>query len=131
MLSAVQSAIKGGLLFSRKALSLAQKHGYIHRGPDDTYLDETVGFTVALFGFYTQCAIASVFAIVLALVALSGFYTQCAIASVFVIVLALVALSGFYTQWARAPRSVSVSMLVSVIVLEHYYYYYHCHHDHG
>ena len=105
----MQSAIKGGLLFSRKALSLAQKHGYIHRGPDDTYLDETVGFTVALFGFYTQCAIASVF----------------------VIVLALVALSGFYTQWARAPRLVSVSVLVSVTILEHYYYYDHCHHDHG
>ena len=35
-------------------MALAEKHGYVHRAPEDTYLDETVGFTVALFGFYTQ-----------------------------------------------------------------------------
>ncbi|KAL1498515.1 hypothetical protein AB1Y20_013838 [Prymnesium parvum] len=52
---AVQSSIKGGLLFGRKALALAHKHGYIHRSQvEDSYLDETIGFTVALFGFYSQ-----------------------------------------------------------------------------
>mmetsp|Transcript_6172 Transcript_6172/g.16340 ORF Transcript_6172/g.16340 Transcript_6172/m.16340 type:complete len:135 (+) Transcript_6172:84-488(+) len=54
IISAVQSAIKGGLIFARKSLALAQAHGYIHRSAEDTYLDEMVGFTVALFGFYTQ-----------------------------------------------------------------------------
>jgi len=54
LISAVQSAIKGGLLFARKAVTLARKHGYVHPSAHDEYLDEMLGFTIALLGFYTQ-----------------------------------------------------------------------------
>uniref|UniRef100_A0A7S3AXW1 Uncharacterized protein n=1 Tax=Haptolina ericina TaxID=156174 RepID=A0A7S3AXW1_9EUKA len=54
LISAVQSSIRGGLLFARKSLHWANEHGYIHLTAADSYLDETVGFTFALLGFYTQ-----------------------------------------------------------------------------
>lgn len=58
MVSAVQSALRGGLLFSRAALAYARKNGHLDQriadAADEARLVEVVGYAVALFGFYTQ-----------------------------------------------------------------------------
>jgi hypothetical protein len=54
IISTVQSAINGGLMFSRAAMRFASKKGLVHIDPDDSFLDEIVGWTLALGGAYFQ-----------------------------------------------------------------------------
>lgn len=55
IISAVHLALRGGLLFSRSLLSYAQAHGYLtSKSHEETYLDEALGYTVAVLGFYCQ-----------------------------------------------------------------------------
>ena len=53
IISAVQSAIRGGRLAARKTLSYCDRHGYIHVADVDG-LAEVIGYTLAVLGFYTQ-----------------------------------------------------------------------------
>lgn len=50
IMSAVQSGIRGGLLFSRSILRYLNSRGIIKFDEDDTYLDEVVGWSFAFFG---------------------------------------------------------------------------------
>jgi len=52
--SAVQSALRGGLMFARSLMKWANSKGYIQLDQNDTYADEVAGYTVAAFGFYCQ-----------------------------------------------------------------------------
>lgn len=54
VISAVESAIRGGLMFSRRMLKFANNRGYIKLDEDDTYLDEVVGWALAAIGIYFQ-----------------------------------------------------------------------------
>ncbi len=54
IISSVQTAIRGGLLFSRRTLHFLNDKGYIQFNDEDSYLDEIIGWTVALFGVYYQ-----------------------------------------------------------------------------
>jgi len=54
VIAAVQSGIRGGLMFSRSLLKFALKKGYISFDDEDTYIDEVVGWSVAAFGIYFQ-----------------------------------------------------------------------------
>ena len=55
VLSAFQSAMRGGLMCARALLRLANKHGLVEDlHEDDTYLDECIGFALAFCGFVTQ-----------------------------------------------------------------------------
>ena len=59
VVSAAQSGMRGGLMFSRGLLNWLNKRGVRRIGPlslkhDETYFDEIVGYTVALFGFWVQ-----------------------------------------------------------------------------
>ena len=52
--SAVQSAMRGGLLFSRGLMAYANKTGRLQLRADDSLVDEFVGYFVAALGFYVQ-----------------------------------------------------------------------------
>lgn len=59
VVSAVQSGLRGGLMFSRGLLNWLNKRGVKRLGPfslehEHTYLDEAVGYCVAACGFYVQ-----------------------------------------------------------------------------
>ena len=59
VISAVQSGLRGGLMFSRGLLNWLNKRGFYSIGPfslkhEDTYIDELVGYAVAALGFYVQ-----------------------------------------------------------------------------
>lgn len=54
IISAFQSALRGGLICSRAVLRWANARGLIDVEEDDTYLDEVAGYTLAALGFYTQ-----------------------------------------------------------------------------
>jgi len=59
IISAAQSALRGGLLFSRSILNLAKAKGVTKLGPislshEETYVDELLGFGLAAIGFATQ-----------------------------------------------------------------------------
>ena len=59
VVSAAQSGLRGGLLFSRGVAAWLNKRGHtsllgFSLEPDKTYLDEAVGFALAAFGFYVQ-----------------------------------------------------------------------------
>ncbi len=56
VISAVQSGIRGGLLFSRKMLKFLKEKGYIEFNEEESYLDEIVGWVVAFVGVYFQLA---------------------------------------------------------------------------
>ena len=47
-------ALLGGLLFSRSILRWARHRGIVATAPEDTVLDELVGYAVAALGFYAQ-----------------------------------------------------------------------------
>tara|TARA_B110001452_G_C14853970_1_gene298293 strand:+ start:42 stop:308 length:267 start_codon:yes stop_codon:yes gene_type:complete len=53
VISAVQSSVRGGCLAARKLLAYGAKHGLLQYKESDRY-DELFGYTLALFGFYTQ-----------------------------------------------------------------------------
>jgi len=54
VVSAFHSAIKGGLIFSRHIIVFLNKKGLISINHEDTYLDEVVGWGIALVGFWFQ-----------------------------------------------------------------------------
>lgn len=55
VISAFYSGIRGGLYFSRNGLIfLSTKYKFINIDPDNTYIDEIVGWVIAAIGFYTQ-----------------------------------------------------------------------------
>jgi hypothetical protein len=57
VISAVQSAMRGGLMCSRAMLRWAAGRGLIEQpSADDAALAEAVGYAVALVGCYCQCA---------------------------------------------------------------------------
>lgn len=53
-ISACQSAMRGGLICSRALLRFANKQRWIDVREEDTKLDEVVGYSLAVLGFYTQ-----------------------------------------------------------------------------
>jgi len=54
IISAVQSTIRGGLLFSRRTLKYLAEKGHIKFNEDESELDEIIGWSVALIGVYFQ-----------------------------------------------------------------------------
>ena len=54
IISSVQSAIRGGLLFARNTLGYLSKQGYINFKEDESYLDEAIGWSIAACGIYFQ-----------------------------------------------------------------------------
>jgi len=54
VISAVESAIRGGLMFSRRILSFLNDKGILDLKEEDTYLDEIVGWLLAFVGIYFQ-----------------------------------------------------------------------------
>lgn len=55
VISAVHSASRGGLMFSRHGIKYLVKQGYIsHINLDETYIDEAVGWSLAVVGIYFQ-----------------------------------------------------------------------------
>jgi hypothetical protein len=54
VISAVQSGVRGGLMFSRRLLAYCNEKGWTDLKDEDTYLDEIVGWGVAFLGVYFQ-----------------------------------------------------------------------------
>eukprot|EP01129_Flabellula_baltica_P015625 TRINITY_DN8023_c0_g1_i1.p1 TRINITY_DN8023_c0_g1~~TRINITY_DN8023_c0_g1_i1.p1 ORF type:complete len:362 (+),score=84.70 TRINITY_DN8023_c0_g1_i1:121-1086(+) len=54
IVSAVHSSIKGGLMFSRHIIIFLNKKGYLTINHEETYVDEVVGWGVALIGLWFQ-----------------------------------------------------------------------------
>jgi len=59
VVSAAQSGLRGGLLFSRGMCAWLNRRGHksflgLSLEPDKTYLDEAVGYVLAALGFYVQ-----------------------------------------------------------------------------
>ena len=54
VISSVQSAIRGGLLFSRRILGFLNRKGYISFNECESYLEEYIGWAVAGLGVYFQ-----------------------------------------------------------------------------
>ena len=54
IISAFHSAIRGGLMVARGGLRYLNKKGVVNVDPDETYLDEVLGWTLAAVGFYWQ-----------------------------------------------------------------------------
>ena len=54
VVSAVHLALLGGLLFSRSLMRWARTKGYLATSPEETVLDEVVGYAVAAVGFWCQ-----------------------------------------------------------------------------
>lgn len=54
IVSSVQSAIRGGLLFSRSVLKYLNDKGYIQFNDEDSYLDEIIGWIIAFYGIFFQ-----------------------------------------------------------------------------
>ena len=54
IISAFHSALRGGLMCSRNVLEYLSKMKIIHINPDETYLDEIVGYALAALGLYFQ-----------------------------------------------------------------------------
>ena len=62
VISALTSALQGGLMTARAILRIANKKGsnlfgLIPKDDKDTYIDETIGFALACLGFYFQFSI--------------------------------------------------------------------------
>jgi hypothetical protein len=54
VISAVQSAIRGGLMASRRLLKFANNRGWVNLNENDTYADEYLGWALAAIGVYFQ-----------------------------------------------------------------------------
>ncbi|CAN0019210.1 unnamed protein product [Ectocarpus fasciculatus] len=57
LISTVQSAIKGGLLFSRSLMYFVSEVTPLKLDPDNSFLDEVLGWTLAACGAYFQTSI--------------------------------------------------------------------------
>ena len=56
VISAVQSALRGGRLAARKTLAYCDRHGYLHVADVDGLAD-VIGYTLAVLGFYGHVAL--------------------------------------------------------------------------
>jgi hypothetical protein len=54
VVSSVQSAIRGGLIFSRSILKYLNDKGYIQFNDEESYLDEIIGWIIAFYGIFFQ-----------------------------------------------------------------------------
>ena len=54
IISSVQSAIRGGLMFSRHIMKFLKNLGYMSLNDEETYLDEFVGWGIGMIGVYFQ-----------------------------------------------------------------------------
>ena len=54
IITALYSALRGGLLVSRNALRKLSVLNLVHIKPEDTYLDELSGWALGAFGFWVQ-----------------------------------------------------------------------------
>ena len=62
VISALTSALQGGLITARAILRIANKRGsdlfgFIPKDDKDTHIDEVIGFSLAILGFYFQFSI--------------------------------------------------------------------------
>jgi len=57
IISSVHSAIRGGHMFSKNVLDYLNKMGYLQIKNEDTYLDEIVGYAVAVIGLWFQLSL--------------------------------------------------------------------------
>eukprot|EP01065_Artemidia_motanka_P049497 TRINITY_DN8222_c0_g2_i1.p1 TRINITY_DN8222_c0_g2~~TRINITY_DN8222_c0_g2_i1.p1 ORF type:complete len:359 (+),score=96.87 TRINITY_DN8222_c0_g2_i1:88-1164(+) len=54
IIAAVQSALRGGLMFSHRSMKFARAHGYCKSIEPGSFFDDAVGYVVAAAGLYTQ-----------------------------------------------------------------------------
>lgn len=54
VISAFHSCIKGGLIFGRELVHFMHEKGYVKFDIDDTYIDEGIGWGIAVIGLLTQ-----------------------------------------------------------------------------
>jgi hypothetical protein len=54
IISAFHSSIKGGLIFGRELVHFMHEKGYVKFDIDDTYIDEGIGWGIAVIGLFTQ-----------------------------------------------------------------------------
>jgi len=54
VISAVHSAIRGGLMFGKYVVNFLHEKGYLKTDDKDTYMDEVIGWGIALSGFLFQ-----------------------------------------------------------------------------
>ena len=57
IMSAFHSAIRGGHMFSKNVLEYLSKMGYVQIKHEDTYLDEIIGYAVAVIGLWFQLSL--------------------------------------------------------------------------
>ncbi len=60
VIGTIQSAIRGGLMCSRSGLKFATDKGLIPARPNNTYLDEIIGWGLAALGAYVQVSISTI-----------------------------------------------------------------------
>ncbi|CAJ1339500.1 unnamed protein product [Effrenium voratum] len=56
IISAVHSAIRGGMIFAEYLVDFLHEKGYLEVEHKDTYIDEAIGWSIAALGFLTQLA---------------------------------------------------------------------------
>ena len=56
ILSAFYSAVRGGLLVTRNVMRILDRKDILHIDPNETYIDEILGWALAAIGFYFQFA---------------------------------------------------------------------------
>jgi len=54
VISAFHSCIRGGLMFGRELVHYMHEKGYVKFDIDDTFIDEGIGWAIAVIGFITQ-----------------------------------------------------------------------------
>jgi hypothetical protein len=54
VISAFYSAIRGGLMVMRSAMAILDRKGIVHIDPNETFIDEVLGWALAALGFYFQ-----------------------------------------------------------------------------
>eukprot|EP01063_Lacrimia_lanifica_P005642 TRINITY_DN13394_c0_g1_i2.p1 TRINITY_DN13394_c0_g1~~TRINITY_DN13394_c0_g1_i2.p1 ORF type:complete len:382 (+),score=139.67 TRINITY_DN13394_c0_g1_i2:72-1217(+) len=54
VVSAVESALRGGLLFAKHTLAYLRAHGHIQKTDHDATIETVMGYAMAVLGFYSQ-----------------------------------------------------------------------------
>ncbi|CAE7671436.1 unnamed protein product [Symbiodinium sp. CCMP2456] len=57
VISAVHSAIRGGTIFAEYLVDFLHEKGYLQVEHKETYIDEAIGWSIAVLGFLTQLAL--------------------------------------------------------------------------
>ncbi|CAE6921411.1 unnamed protein product [Symbiodinium natans] len=57
VISAVHSAIRGGMIFAEYLVDFLHEKGYLQTEHKETYIDEAIGWSIAVLGFLTQLAL--------------------------------------------------------------------------